>query len=72
LAYHCDTIHLLTLFVASAQQEEDEADFSVRKAKAEEEIQKQTLQLLQSHASDVSQEFNDAKEVFQKTAKKGG
>jgi hypothetical protein len=66
------TVHLLTLFVASTQQEEDEAEFSVRKAEAEEEIQKQTLQLLQSHASDVSQEFNDAKEVFQKTAKQGG
>lgn len=72
MAYHCDTIHLLTLFVASTQKEEDEAEFSVRKANAEEEIQKQTLQLLQSHASDVRQEFNDAKEVFQKTAKKGG
>ncbi|EMD61588.1 hypothetical protein COCSADRAFT_39290 [Bipolaris sorokiniana ND90Pr] len=57
--------------LTNAKKEQDLIEFDIRKAKAEKEIKQQAVDVLRSRAEESRKEMEQAREIFQKTAKKG-
>ncbi len=57
---------------ATTQKEEDQTSIAAGKSKTNEEIQKQTLQMLEKHESDAREDYERARERFDKVADQGG